>query len=224
MGKFTIKDFGKIVRPKTLLEAYILCKHENFDADSWWHKVRTNTILSRTFKKDMISGTYGMDFRKLFATLFRDTFVCQINSFIVFHRGIYKLVTSPEEVEPLNDNSRIVVCAVGVKFFNQFDPKTNTTSNPWKITEDKQILWFFRPKNLISIDIVQQYENAEVGDLVIYTKTHGLISKITYSKIKAWWAKTSWTRKKVTVLSGQNSKPHKLSIDRPYELVKQNKE
>lgn len=223
MGKFTIKDFGKIVKPKILIDAFILCKHENIDTDSWWRRIRKNASLSRTFKRDMIIGTYGMEFKELFSGLERDNFVCRINSFIVFHRGVYKLVENKEEIDKINDKCKIIICAIGVKFFNKFDKTSKETFEPWKITEDKQIIWMFSPRNLIPIENVHQYESAEMGDLVLYTKSHGFISKISNNRINSWWAKSSWTQKKVTVISGQNSKPHKLSIERPYKLIRKEK-
>mgnify|MGYP003351186812 CR=1 FL=1 len=183
MVKFSIKDFGKVAKPKILLRAFILYKHQDFDADSWWRKAKENNRLSRTFKKDMISGTYGMEFKKLFQNLDQNNFVCQINSFLIFHRGTYKLICSLEEANNLDFKNKIVICGIGVKFFNSYNSATKQLENPWKITEQDNIIWLFPPKQLIPIELVEQYENAEVGDLVVYSKSHGLVSKITKLKI-----------------------------------------
>lgn len=221
MRKFSIKDFGRVVKPKILLRAFILCKHQDFDADSWWRKVKANNRVSSTYKKDMISGTYGMDFKKLFESLSKNNFACQINSFLVFHKGTYKLISSQEDLINLNSNNKVVICAIGVKFFNNYNSLTKEITDPWKFTEQDNILWLFSPKQLIPIETVEQYENAEVGDLVVYAKTHGVISKITTARPKkSWWAVSSWTNKQVIVLSGQNAKATKLSIERPYNLIK----
>jgi hypothetical protein len=221
MGKFSIKDFGRVVKPKILLRAFILCKHQDFDPDSWWRKTKENNRVSRTFKKDMISGTYGMDFKKLFQNLQQNSFVCQITSFLIFHRGSYKLVSSPEETVSLNLKNKIVICAVGVKFFNSYNSNTKEPEYPWKFTEQDNILWLFQPKQLIPIELIEQYENAEVGDLIVYSKSNGLVSKVTKLKNKkSWWAVSNWTNKQVIVISGQSAKPHKLSVERPYKFIK----
>ena len=221
MAKFSIKDFGRIVKPKILLRAFILCKHQDFDSDSWWRKAKENNRLSRTFKKDMISGTYGMEFKKLFQSLSQNNFVCEISSFLIFHRGSYKLISSQEELSNLDFKNKIVICAIGVKFFNSYNSQIKRAENAWNVTKQDNILWLFQPKQLIPIELIEQYENAEIGDLVVYSKSHGLVSKITKLKNKKnWWAVSNWTNKQVIVISGQNAKPHKLSVERPYKFVK----
>lgn len=221
MGKFSIKDFGKVVKPKILLRAFILCKHQDFDADSWWRKVKANNRVSSTYKRDMISGTYGMDFKKLFQNLSQNNFVCQINSFLIFYKGTYKLISSQEDLISLNSKNKIVICAIGVKFYNKYNSTTKEVEDPWKFTEQDNILWLFSPKQLIPVELVEQYENAEIGDLVVYSKSHGVVSKITISKPKkSWWAISNWTNKQVIVISGQNAQPNKLSVERPYDLIK----
>jgi hypothetical protein len=221
MGKFTIKDFGKIVKPKILLEAFILHKHRNFDADSWWRRAKENNRLSKTFKKDMISGTYGMEFKKLFETLPQQSFVCQINSFLIFYKGSYNFISSEEEINALSSKSKVIICAIGVKFFNSYNSADKTLGEPWKLTDQDNILWLFNPKQLIPIELVEQYENAVEGDLIVYSKSHGLVSKVSKLKPKKnWWSVSNWATKQVIILSGQNAQPHKLSVDRPYKFIK----
>lgn len=220
MGKFLPNDFGKIVKPKVLLRAYIMCRHDNFDPDLWWRKTRENNRASRTFRRDMISGTYGMDFPKLFSDLPQETFVAQITSFLVVHRGTFKLVHNHDELNHLNTGNRVIVCAVGVKFYKSYDSETKQLGEPWKPTAQGHISWFFSPRQLIPFETIEQYNSAEIGDLVMYSKSHGMVNSIKTMKRHKFWAVCSWTNRKIIVLSGQGARPTKLSVDRPYKLIK----
>ena len=220
MGSFSITDFGRLVKPKVLLCAFIMCKHESLDPDCWWRKARENNRASKTFKRDMISGTYGMDFRKLFADLPRSTYVAKIVSFLVLHRGTFKLITTPEEASNLRTGNRITICAIGVEMFVDHNRQTNQLGEKWAATAEEHISWFFVPRQIIPLELVDQYNSAEVGDLVMYTKSHGMVAKTTVINRRYWWGMCSWTDKKVMVLSGQRAKATKLSVDRPYRLIK----
>lgn len=203
-----------------MLRALLMCKHDHFDLDSWWRKSKENVRMSKTFKRDMISGTYGMRFDKLFKDLNQEEYIGKITSFIVLHAGEYKLINSKEELEQLQSGYRITIQAIGVHFFLNYNKETRQVGEPWKITQQESILWFFSPKQLVRFDSIAQYEQAEVGDLVMYKRSHGLVSKIRTLPKKRWWASSSWSRKQVMVISGQDAHAQKLSIERPYKLIK----
>jgi hypothetical protein len=224
MGKFAITDFGRIVKPKVLLTAHMMCKHESFDVDRWWRQARINHDASPHYKRDIISGTYGMKPQELFSDLPLKTYIGQIVSFLVLHRGSYKLVSSLDDIAHLRTGNRITICAIGVKFYLSYDSVTKTLGEPWKPTAEEHLHWFFTPKQLIPFELVEQYNTAEVGDLVVYTKSHGMVASVTTVKRRRFYAVCSWTDKKITVVSGQSLKYYKLSVERPYYLVKKKEE
>jgi hypothetical protein len=70
------------------------------------------------------------------------------------------------------------------------------------------------------MELVRQYESANVGDLVMYRKSHGVVNHIKTMRRKHFYVTCSWTNKQVMVLSGQDAEPTKLSVERPYKLIK----
>ena len=220
MGKFAVTDFGRIVKPKVLLSAFIMCKHETFDVDRWWRQARINHEASPHYKRDIISGTYGMKPQELFADLHLRTYVAKIVSFLVLHRGVYRLICSLDDLSQLKTGNRITVCAVGVRFYTSYDPVTKKLGELWSPSSEDHLGWFFTPKQLVAFELVEQYNSAEVGDLVVYTKSHGMVTSVTSVRRRKFYAVCSWTDKKVMILSGQGAKLRKLSVERPYYLVK----
>lgn len=212
-----LSDFGRLVKPKTLVQAFMMCHHDHLDPDRWWRNVKKNHAHSKSFKKDMITGTYGMELNKLFSALDVDSYVGRIVSFLVVHRGAYLVVKSPDEVAALvSKGGRLTIIAAGLKFYTDLAAKP---SDAWRGTSSDQFTWFFVPRQLVPLELVAQYNGAAPGDLVMYSKSHGVVKEVTTTKRTKFWATCSWTRRTVMVLSGQGAKPTKLSVDRPYRLV-----
>jgi hypothetical protein len=221
MGKkFGLTDFGRLVKPKILLSAFLMFKHETFDPDSWWREVKKLNRASKNYKRDTIHGTYGHSLIELFGELDVDNYIAQVDSFLVFHYGNYKLVKNLEQLGNIRTGHRMTIVAVGVKIYKSYDHSTKEVGEPWGPTNEEHISWFFTPKQLVPLELVVQYESANVGDLVLYRKSHGMVYQIKVLKRNHFYSTCSWTRKKVMVLSAQDANPTKLSVDRPYKLLK----
>ena len=224
MGKFALTDLGKLVKPKVLIKAFLLCKHEHFDVDKWWRKSKLNHNASRTYKRDMISGTFGMELSEIFEELSLENYIAQITSFVVFHNRNYKLVKNENDINNLQTGQRITICAVGVNIYKSYDPTTKELGELWNLSAEKHISWFFVPHQLIPLELIEQYNSAEVGDLVLYKKSHGVVSSVKRMSRLRYYSVCSWTGKQVMVISGQEAKETNLSVDRPYTLIKKNSE
>lgn len=221
MGKkFALTDFDRLVKPKILLRAYLMFKHESFDVDSWWREVKKLNRASKNYKRDTIHGTYGRSLLELFSELDIDQYVAKIDSFIVLHYGSYKLVKNLEQIAGIRTGHRTTIVAVGIKIYKSYDWDNNVFGEPWGPTNEQHISWFFTPNQLIPMELVRQYESATVGDLVMYRKSHGVVNHIKTMRRKHFYATCSWTNKQVMVLSGQDAEPTKLSVERPYKLIK----
>ena len=219
-NKFTLTDFGKLVKPKILLRAFLMFKHDSFDVESWWREVKKLHNASKNYKRDTIHGTYGRSLADLFSDLEINQYIGRIESFIVFHYGSYKLVKNLEQVEGIKTGHRITIVAVGIKIYKSYDDVSKKFGEPWGPTNQEHIDWFFAPNQLIPFELIKQYETANVGDLVMYRKSHGVVHQVKKLSRKQFYATCSWTDKKIMVLSGQNANPTKLSVERPYVLVK----
>lgn len=219
-NKFTLTDFGTLVKPKILLRAFLMFKHHSFDVDSWWREIKKLHNASKNYKRDTIHGTYGLSLSELFNDLDINDYVAIINSFVVIHYGSYKLIKNPEQLENIQTGHRITIVGIGIKIYKSYNNLTNELGEPWGPTDEEHISWFFTPNQLVPLTTVKKYESANVGDLVMYRKSHGVVHQVKKLPRKQFYATCSWTEKQIMVLSGQNANPTKLSVERPFVLVK----
>jgi len=214
-SKITLQDLGKLVKPKILVEAYLLCNKE-VDAGDWWKKVLALNASSLSYKCDTIESTYGTSLKQLFSNIDINTYVGVVSSFVVFHQGKYTFVGSKQEAEKiLHTNKRYVVRAVGIKFYH-----TKDLTVPWEPTEVPTIKWFYQPNHLIDLEAVEVYENIYVGDMLVFKKTQALVTSIKVLNRKKFWATCSWTKKKIIILNGSTGNQMRLNTNRPYTILK----
>jgi hypothetical protein len=213
--KITLQDFGKLVKPKILVEAYLLC-NKDVDAGDWWKKVVTLDANSKSYRCDTIQSIYGTSLNHLFESIDIETYVGVVSSFIVFHQGAYKFVNNREEAEKiLSSNKRYVVRGVGLKLYY-----TKDLTAGWEPTEVSTIQWFYRPMHLIDLETIESYESICVGDMLVFKKTQALVTGIKTLKRKKFWATCSWTRKKITILNGSTGHQMRLNTNRPFTILK----
>lgn len=214
-NKITLQDFGKLVKPKILVEAYLLC-NKDVDAGDWWKKVVTLDANSKSYRCDTIQSIYGTSLNHLFENINIETYVGVVSSFIVFHQGAYKFVNNQEEAEKiLSSNKRYVVRGVGLKLYY-----TKDLTAAWEPTEVSTIQWFYRPMHLIDLETIESYESICVGDMLVFKKTQALVTGIKTLKRKKFWATCSWTRKKITILNGSTGHQMRLNTNRPFTILK----
>ena len=219
-NKITLEDFGKLVKPKILVEAYLLC-NKDVDAGDWWKKVIVLNANSKSYKRDTIESTYGISADKLFNELDIDTYIAVVNSFVVFHHGTYQFVyTSEQAAKIIRSKKRYSIRAVGVEIYHSYDAATKALGDLWRATDIPTIQWFYHPKHLIDAEIVEAYESVEVGDMLVFMKTQALVTKIKTLQRKKFWATCSWTRKKITMLNGSTGHQVRLNTNRKFTVLK----
>lgn len=215
-----LESFGKIYKPKVLVEAFLLCNKE-VDAGDWWRKVLALNANSKSYKRDTIQSTYGLSLENLFGQLDVSLYVAVINSFVVFHQGRYQFVDSSEEAKRIiRSKKRFSIRAVGIKIHLDYNPETNSLGEEWEPTTIPSIQWFFHPKHLVDIETIQLYENINVGDMLVFKTTQALVTEIKMLKRKKFWATCSWTKKKITVLNGSTGGQVRLITNRPFTIKK----
>ena len=222
--KIGLEDLGRLVKPKVLTEVFLRCildEDRHVDPYDWWLQVNKLARSSKTYKKDMLVGTYGQGLSTLFGSLDINSYVGVICSFIVFQGGEYHDVNTSEEVQRiLLGNSRgWSIRAVGVKIYRSYDYSKLSPLMPWEPTGSEVINWYYRPRHLVPIEDVEQFNNVAEGDLIVFKKTQALVIKVKTLRRPRFYNSCSWTAKKVTVLSGGQANQVRLVTNRPYEVI-----
>lgn len=219
-NKITLEDFGKLVKPKVLVEAFLLC-NKDVDAGDWWKKVIVLNANSKSYKRDTIESTYGVSINSLFNELDINTYIATVNSFVVFHQGRYQFVYNTEQAKKIiASKRRYSIRAVGVAIHHSYDVATKALGDTWQATDIPTIQWFYHPKHLIDAEIVEVYESVGVGDMLVFKKTQALVTKIKTLKRNKFWITCSWTRKKITMLNGSTGHQVRLNTNRAFTVLK----
>lgn len=219
-NKITLEDFGKLVKPKVLVEAFLLC-NKDVDAGDWWKKVIVLNANSKSYKRDTIESTYGVSINSLFSELDINTYIATVNSFVVFHQGRYQFVYNAEQAKKIiASKRRYSIRAVGVAIHHSYDVATKALGDIWQATDIPTIQWFYHPKHLIDAEIVEAYESVGVGDMLVFKKTQALVTKIKILKRNKFWITCSWTRKKITMLNGSTGHQVRLNTSRAFTVLK----
>ncbi len=206
-------DFGKLARPKTLTDVFLLNPSATPDLEDWWIENRKLSYSSTTFNKDMLAGTYGMNLDVLFSDLSIDSYHCQITSFLVLVSSEYKLLTTLEQIEFYKTRKpKAKVKAVGVTIFKN----SQEVWNP----NDSGLVWLFRPRCLVRLEDVKLFEEVETGDVLQFQKTNGMVMRVLKVRRKRFYLSTSWTNRSITYLTGTTGKLLQLNPDRPFKLIK----
>ena len=219
--KIDLNDFGRLVKPRILTEAFLLCNFDHIDLHNWWKQVLVLDMFSKSYKKDTIVSNYGLKLNELFEGLDIENYVASIISFIVLHDGKYKLVSTTQEAEILfSMRKKFYIRAVGIEIFKKYNRDTKEVYEPWESTQKTNITWFYKLKHIIPVEIVEQHNDVETGDLIIFSKTQALVTNVKVLKRTKFYSTCSWTKKKITVLSGNKAYQVRLDINRPFEIIK----
>lgn len=223
-NKIRLEDIGKLVKPKILVEAFLLC-NKDVEAGEWWQKVQSLTRNSKSYKRDTIEGTFGTSLDNLFSNLNIDTYIAAICSFVIFHQGRYQFVTNKEQVDKIARSKKYFsIRAIGIKLYHSYNPITKALGSIWEPSSISTIQWFFHPRHLLDIETYEQYEKISVGDMLMFKKTQALVINIKVLKRKKFWANCSWTRKKISMLNGSTSHQVRVSTNRPFTIIKSKQE
>ena len=219
--KITLKDFGRLVKPKVLTEAFLLCGGGNIDIDKWWRRVNQLSRSSKTYKKVTIEGTFGEKIDPLFQSLQVNDYVAVINSFIVFHNFSYSHITTQTEVNRLlQEKRRVYVIAAGVTIHKTYNIETHALGEVWQPTNNQSICWIYNLGHLIPIEDVELYNSVETGDLLMFDKSQAVVTKVKTLKRRKFYDTCSWTNKKITVLNGSAGRQVRLITSRSYKIIK----
>lgn len=219
--KISLNDLGRAVKPRILTEAFLLYNFDHIDLHSWWQQVRILERFSKSYKKDTIVSTYGKKLDLLFSDLMIENYIAIIKSFIVFHEGKYKLISTKEEVEQIkNQKNKYFIGAAGIEIYKTYDMETKEGLEPWPPTKENNITWFYKISHLIPIEDIEKYNTVIAGDLIVFSKTQGLVTTVKKLKRNKFYSTCSWTNKKITILGGNKALKIRLGINRQFDVIK----
>lgn len=225
--KITLDDLGKLVKIRVLTKAFLLCvaEQQNFETDSWWRGSCDRHRKSKSYKQDMIAGTYGVkNLASLFETLDPNNYVAEITSFLVLHALEYKIVKTKEEIDALlNERSFRGVCviAAGVKIYKTYDVLTRELGPEWEPTSTNTVAWFYETKQLLPVEDVENFNDVEAGDMIVFGKTQALVVSVKVLARRKFYNTCSWTNKRIMVLSGDSrGRQARLIANRPFRIIK----
>lgn len=226
--KITLDDLGKLVKIKVLTKAFLLCvpEQERFETDSWWRGSCDRHRKSKSYKQDMIAGTYGVqNLSYLFSTLDPNTYVAEITSFLVIHALEYKIVKTQEEIEALlNERSfrGVYIVGAGVKIYKTYNVITKELGQEWEPTATNTVAWFYEVKQIIPVEDVENFNRVEAGDMIVFGKTQALVVTVKNLTRRKFYNTCSWTNKRIMVLSGgSHGRQARLVLSRPFKIIKQ---
>lgn len=219
--KIGLADFGRLVKPQTLTEAFLHFSLENVEPYEWWVQVSGLHCSSKTYKKDMITSTYGKPLAALFSDLELDSYVGVICSFLVLQSGDCHFVYNARMADRiLAKKHRWSIRAVGIRFHKSYDVATKNPGQLWEPTNNASVAWYYKPKHLIPLEDVEQFNKVEPGDMIVFKTTQALVIRVQTVQRHRFWKCCSWSSKKITVLSGGAGHQVRLSTNRPYEVIK----
>lgn len=221
--RITLNDFGRLIKPKILTEAFILCNQDKVDPYNWWYHSLHFNQLYPSYKRDMLVSIYGERLEKLFANLPLNSYVAEITSFLVFFQRKYHFISNATQAQQImQSGKKWSIRAVGVKLYKNYDISNKTVKDVWEY-DSPTIAWYFRLNHVLPIEEVELYNSIEVGDMVFFKKTQAFVTNVKTSNRRKWWNKCSWTDKQITVLSGSLGRQFKLNTTRPYQIIKPKK-
>lgn len=217
--RFRACDIERLVRPKTLTHLLLWDKKTNIDV--WWKSVSGNSRWTQKSRVKFLTDFYKCNLPTLFFDLSltdinkepEKSYIGQITSFVVLHKGLAYLIESEENANIFHKNiekfygkdSYLPIIAVGIKFYKSVN-KTKDRYEPqdaWKHTDLNSPVWFYRPSDIVTIENIVKYEKQNLGDYVKLKKVHGLILKETHTDKSKFYQKNSATTKTLFVLSPQ---------------------
>lgn len=245
--RVTPVDIGVLVRPRVLTHVYLYASATtptSIEIDGWWKTMRSYRFLT-SIRRDQITNTYKKPVDKVFQELkvgntfsqLETSYTGQITHLIVKVGQNYFLIDSIEAGSKLlqtyqkryGTRTRVKVCAVGVRFFKgaKRDPDTDSLIpiDPWEgIAADEKEempvrLWFYEPKHLVRLEDIIRFESVEVGDLIFFQKSQGVVVNVRELNKPRFFKTCSWCSRTIVVMVANGL--IRFLPDRKFQIHKQ---
>ena len=216
--RFKVSDIGCLVRPKTITHL-LLWEKKQANIDEWW-KTKSNIYRwNRKTKKTQLTTYYKLDLETLFQNLSLGnpvedparSYVAKITSFLVLYNGSIYYINSKEKARIFEKkiekcygkNPFLPIVAVGLKFYRSVYKTKNCYEPlyPWEHTHNDDVVWFYRPNDLIPLDNIIVFEKYKLGDMIKFKKTSGIIIKEQPLVIEKFYNKNSAVTRNLYVLT-----------------------
>jgi hypothetical protein len=230
--RFSKETLGILVRPRILTSGLVLAENATLPLSSALTSLRT----SYHSKNNYVPSTtlFGKTLSELFSPLNlgntttnkATAYVAKVVSYVVKVRGsllvvdnttIDRAISATKKQYGSRTNLKVVY--VGVQFFQGFD-EHNTPLSPvvMKTVDNKQVSWFFNPKDLVSITEIVKYESAREKDLILFPKSYGLVVKKKFLNKPKFYMTSSWSCYAIILLNPLGDGFVRFLPDRQFEV------
>lgn len=233
--RFKPDTLGTLVRPRVLTKAIVYTllppagTEEDSDRQNFWAMAKRSNRFERF-------ALYNTPFNKLFNDLslgntgkdLNECYVGVITHYMVNFHGTYHIVDASNVKELLSrvkktygNRANLKVSSVGLKFYKGMkrdEYGTLIPVNPWGGTGTH--VWFYNRKDIVPMEDIIRYENARLGDLVLFPKAKGIVVKHKTLNKPRFYSTSSWTCKAITLLNGSIDGFTRFLPDRTFKVRK----
>lgn len=205
--RFKLEDFGRLVRPKKLTHLYLWNKSQS-NIEVWWRNKFSTFQWNSKAKKTQLTDHYKCDLPNLFKDLKfgsitnnPESYIGKISGFVVLYKGLPYYIDSFEKCRNFKNKIKktygedcyLPVVAVAVEFYGSVLSVDGEykESSPWPHTMDKDVVWLYKPSEILTLENIVQYESYELGDMFKMKKKQGMIIKKIKNSTKKFYQKNS---------------------------------
>jgi hypothetical protein len=209
------------------------------DISEWWRNFRNYKYFA-SLRKEQVSSLYKKTTNNIFDGLTlgntvtdrENAYVCKITHLLVKVGISYKLIDSKEMgisfeqsyKKKFSQNSKLKVCAVGVKFYNGFTEASDGTFTPlreWNVsgTTNDTNIWFFEPKHVLFLEDIIKFESLVVGDYIEFAKSSGMIITIKELNKPKFFKTCSWSARSIWFIHGERIGLSRMLPDKRFKII-----
>lgn len=211
--RFKPENLGLLVRPRILASACIVpidLISTNVPLKVPWNRPKKSEHLSLFKQKppELFSGVSLGDTSVNLSNAYTGQVVYYLikisNTIMLVDRtNVHETLKKVRAMCGIRSNLKII--SVGVKFFQGMTLNEGMLQpiNPWcpKTENDQEVIWFYRPWELVPTTEILKYESVKKGDLILFQKCHGLVVKKKLLNKPKYYCTSSWSCYSITLLN-----------------------
>lgn len=212
--RYRPESIGSLIRPRLLSKGRMVPLKE---AEHYVHYLSNITIpieLSNLFPREPMKRYEGLELGDTSVDP-KTSYVAEITHFLVRENYRSYLVnknTLPEALrkrkERQGPRAKLYIHSLGVKLYRGFEKLKNgklKPVDPWYPPGSKEeVVVFFSQYDCVPMEQIVEYESCSLGDLILFTKSNGLVIKKKKLNKPKFHSTSSWTSYSVTLLIGHS--------------------
>lgn len=211
--RFKPEKLGLLVRPRILASACIVPTNSistNIPLIAPWNRPKNSEQLSLFKQKplelfsELKLGDTSINLANAYTGQIVYFLIKTGNSLMLVDKtNIDQIINKVKAAYGCQTNLKIVL--VGVSFYQgmKFVDDLLQPIKPWcpKTENDEEVIWFYRPWELVPTIEIIKYESVKKGDLILFQKCHGLVVKKKLLNKPKYYCTSSWSCYSITLLN-----------------------